>query len=62
MADRFCTMLDCVDTGFIPDGTLDELPLPGQRVLGLGSADGDEVANADISGTRVEHEATESVG
>jgi hypothetical protein len=48
--------------GFIPDGTLDELPLPAQRVLGLGSADGDEVANADISGTRVEHEATESVG
>ena len=30
MADRFCTMLDCVDTGFIPDGTLDELPLPAQ--------------------------------
>ena len=21
-------MLDCVDTGFIPDGTLDQLPLP----------------------------------
>jgi hypothetical protein len=30
MASRFCTMLDCVDTGFIPDGTLDELPLPAQ--------------------------------
>jgi hypothetical protein len=30
MAGRFCTMLDCVDTGFIPDGTLDELPLPSQ--------------------------------
>ena len=28
MARRFCTMLDCVDTGFIPDGILDELPLP----------------------------------
>jgi hypothetical protein len=26
MAGRFCTMLDCVDTGFIPDGILDELP------------------------------------
>jgi hypothetical protein len=30
MAARFCTMLDCVDTGFIPDGILDELPLPAQ--------------------------------
>jgi hypothetical protein len=30
MAGRFCTMLDCVDTGFIPDGMLDELPLPSQ--------------------------------
>ena len=30
MAGRFCTMLDCVDTGFIPDGILDELPLPAQ--------------------------------
>ena len=28
MAGRFCTMLDCVDTGFIPGGMLDELPLP----------------------------------
>ena len=31
MAERFCTMLDCVDTGFIPDGILDQLPLPAQR-------------------------------
>ena len=30
MAGRFCTMLDCVDTGFIPGGMLDELPLPSQ--------------------------------
>ena len=30
MAERFCTMLDCVDIGFIPDGLLDELPLPAQ--------------------------------
>jgi hypothetical protein len=30
MAGRFCTMLDCVDTGFIPDGLLDELPLPAR--------------------------------
>src|SRR5260370_3393779 len=27
-AGRFCTMLDCVDSGFIPDGILDQLPLP----------------------------------
>jgi len=30
MAERFCTMLDCVDVGFIPDQTLDELPAPSQ--------------------------------
>ena len=30
MAGRFCTMLDCVDTGFLPDGMLDELALPSQ--------------------------------
>jgi hypothetical protein len=30
MTGRFCTMLDCLDTGFIPDGTLDELPLPAR--------------------------------
>ncbi|MFN2607660.1 MAG: hypothetical protein ABR511_07150 [Acidimicrobiales bacterium] len=28
MVERFCTALDCVNTGFIPDDTLDELPLP----------------------------------
>jgi hypothetical protein len=28
MADRFATALDCADTGFLPDGVLDELPLP----------------------------------
>ena len=33
MVDRFCTTLDCVDIGFIPDATLDELPtaLPDRR-------------------------------
>ena len=30
MADRFATTLDCADTGFMTDGTLDELPLPVQ--------------------------------
>ena len=30
MADRFATTLDCADIGFLPDGILDELPLPSQ--------------------------------
>jgi hypothetical protein len=30
MAERFCTTLDCVNIGFLPDGTLDELPLPSR--------------------------------
>jgi hypothetical protein len=30
MVHRFCTMLDCVDVGFLPDGILDQLPLPSQ--------------------------------
>src|SRR5260370_10352041 len=30
MCQRFCTALDCVDIGFIPDGTLHHLPLPAQ--------------------------------
>jgi hypothetical protein len=30
MADRFVTMLDCADVGFLPDGLLDELPLPAR--------------------------------
>ena len=30
MAERFCTALDCVDIGFIPDQTLDELPTASQ--------------------------------
>lgn len=28
MVERFCTTLDCVDVGFLPDGALDELSLP----------------------------------
>jgi hypothetical protein len=28
MVEQFCTTLDCVDVSFLPDGTLDELPLP----------------------------------
>ena len=30
MVDRFTSMLDCVDTGFLPDGILDQLPAPSQ--------------------------------
>jgi len=30
MVDRFTTMLDCVQVGFLPDGTLDRLPAPSQ--------------------------------
>ena len=30
MVDRFTTMLDCIDTGFLPDGILDQLPTPSQ--------------------------------
>jgi hypothetical protein len=39
MADRFATALDCADTGFLPDGLLDELPAPAQtgarRIAGV---------------------------
>jgi hypothetical protein len=30
MAERFATALDCADISFLPDGTLDELPLPSR--------------------------------
>ena len=30
MTERFCTTLDCVTTGFLADGTLDQLPLPSR--------------------------------
>lgn len=30
MTDRFTSMLDCVDIGYLPDGILDELPNPTQ--------------------------------
>lgn len=30
MVERFTTMLDCVDIGYLPDGLLDELPGPSQ--------------------------------
>ena len=30
MVNRFTTTLDCVDVGFLPEDTLDQLPLPSQ--------------------------------
>jgi hypothetical protein len=30
MLDRFTSMLDCVDVGFLPDGILDQLPVASQ--------------------------------
>jgi hypothetical protein len=30
MVDRFTTTLDCVDIGFLPEDTLDQLPLPSR--------------------------------
>jgi hypothetical protein len=30
MVDRFTSMLDCVELGFLPDGILDQLPAPSQ--------------------------------
>jgi hypothetical protein len=30
MLDRFTSMLDCVELGFLPDGTLDQLPAPSK--------------------------------
>jgi len=39
MVDRFTSMLDCVDIGFLPDGVLDQLPAPshvaGNRIGGI---------------------------
>jgi hypothetical protein len=39
IVDRFATALDCADIGFLPDGALDELPLPAQtgtsRIAGI---------------------------
>jgi hypothetical protein len=34
MAGRFAVALDCADTGFLPDGILDQLPLPAQAGAG----------------------------
>jgi hypothetical protein len=46
MADRFATILDCADIGFLPDGLLDELPLPAQT----GAA---RIAGVDLNKPRI---------
>jgi hypothetical protein len=46
IADRFATALDCADTGFLPDGILDELPLPAQAGTG-------RIAGIDLNKPRI---------
>jgi hypothetical protein len=46
MCQRFCAALDCVDIGFLPDGTLDQLPLPAQ----LGAS---RVGGIDVNKPRI---------
>jgi hypothetical protein len=46
MVDRFTGMLDCVDVAFLPDGLLDQLPLPTQ----LGAT---RVGGVDLNKTRI---------
>jgi hypothetical protein len=46
MADRFATTLDCADIGFLPDGLLDELPLPAQTGTG-------RIAGIDLNKPRI---------
>ncbi|GEM_PF-1435896 len=46
MCQRSCTALDCADTGFLPDGTLDQLPLPAQ----LGAS---RVGGIDVNKPRI---------
>lgn len=48
MVDRFTTMLDCVDVAFLPDGVLDQLPVPSQ----IGAA---RVGGVDINKPRTRH-------
>ena len=46
MADRFATALDCADTGFLPNGVLDQLPLPSQAGTG-------RIAGIDLNKPRI---------
>jgi hypothetical protein len=46
IAGRFATALDCADIGFLPDGLLDELPLPAQSGTG-------RIAGVDLNKPRI---------
>jgi hypothetical protein len=46
MVDRFTSMLDCVELGFLPDGILDQLPAPSQLA-------GTRVGGIDLNTPRV---------
>jgi hypothetical protein len=46
MAGRFATALDCADTGFLPDGVLDDLPLPARAGVG-------RIAGIDLNKPRI---------
>jgi hypothetical protein len=48
MTERFCTMLDCVDVGFLPDRTLEELPTPSR----IGAT---RVGGIDLNTPRLRH-------
>jgi hypothetical protein len=48
IAERFCTALDCVDVAFIPDDTLDQLPVPSR----IGAT---RVGGVDLNRTRMRH-------
>jgi hypothetical protein len=50
MTDRFTTLLDCVDIGFVPDHTLDALPASSQ----LGAT---RVGGVDLNKPRMRHAA-----
>ena len=53
IAERFCTAVDCVDVGFLTDGTLDDLPRPSR----LGAA---RVGGIDLNKPRI-HDALAAV-
>ena len=48
IAERFATTLDCVDTGFLPDGVLDQLPTSSR----LGAT---RVGGVDVNKKRMHH-------
>ena len=49
VAERFCDSLDCVDTGFLDDGILDQLPTPS--TLGASRVGGVDLNQARIRDT-----------